>query len=456
MRQVFRGLVQSIVSDGKHGAYAVASCEHLSGSVTFSLKPDSWLEKDWPEPGSYVRLIKPSQKRAGWRANQSYLWGPLDEEEENTEDLFFLQEVINYIKDPDVVDVSPQAIFLSAKNLSFDTLLSHTKQILELADQSADSFLFNFCHFWSLLLLDKAKSNYQVMIVLANPQLDLSLIDVFRKSMKLQDQKILQDFIIKIDWNKVEPKDLVKDLKFQEKEQILNLIIQELEKQATSILEKRKSQYNAAMQSSDHIYRSMFSQPVCLEIHEALLSPRLKVLQELINNELLIVDFRERLSSISYHIQMIELRRNAHYGAARSTTQAIKEMYAEVHQKFLPPSLLGDGLEFVNFNQQVVGYFNGELIGDVTYAHKFRIEAGVVLFEKCFNFDQNITGIQRKIILYAWRSGYKKPRVIYDFHAWDREGAMSLEIIKFDGKEVEVLSSVGEKKHEIKKITLND
>lgn len=454
MRNVFRGLVQSIVSDGKHGAYAVAICEHLSGSVTFSLKQDSWLESEWPETGSYVRLLKPLQKRAGWRANQAHLWGPLDEEEEKQEDLIFLQEVVNYIKDPDVIEVGPQAIFLSAKNLSFDTLLSHTRQILELVDRSASSFLFNFCHLWSLLLLDKAQNDYQVRVALENPCLNLSFADIFRKSIRLRNQKIAQDFILKIDWNKIELQDLIQNLNLQEREQALNLILQELEKKANAILEQRKEQYNLAMQSSDHIYRAMFSKPVCLEIHESFLLPRLKILQELINNNLSVIEPKERLSLISYHIQMIELRRNANYGAARSSTQVIKEIYAEIHQKFFPPSLSGVGLEFVNFNQQLVGYFNGELIGDLTTACKFRIEAQTVLFEKHFNFDQNITGIQRKIILYAWRPGDKKPQAIYDRHAWDREGLLSLEVRKFDGQEVEVLSLIGGKNHEIKRINL--
>lgn len=71
------GIVEKIVLNGKHGAYAVARCEEL-GSVTFSLDKPVWRERSKPEEGVYVMLSDVQQKRAGWRAMRGRFVRPSD------------------------------------------------------------------------------------------------------------------------------------------------------------------------------------------------------------------------------------------------------------------------------------------------------------------------------------------------------------------------------------------
>jgi hypothetical protein len=69
-----------VVPTGKHGPYAVATAEGLTGSVTFSLDPSVWKESEWPERGMEVLLGKLRKKRAGWRAKEGRFLKPSDEQ----------------------------------------------------------------------------------------------------------------------------------------------------------------------------------------------------------------------------------------------------------------------------------------------------------------------------------------------------------------------------------------
>lgn len=71
------GIVEKVVSDGKHGPYAVARCNELD-TITFSLDNSVWHEKRWPENGVYVMLFDIQQKRAGWRAMRGRFVRPSD------------------------------------------------------------------------------------------------------------------------------------------------------------------------------------------------------------------------------------------------------------------------------------------------------------------------------------------------------------------------------------------
>ena len=75
----YQAIVEKIISNGRHGSYAVARCVEL-GSVTFSLGSDAWEEDDWPEPGTCVMLYKLIKKRAGWRATLGRFVQPSDVE----------------------------------------------------------------------------------------------------------------------------------------------------------------------------------------------------------------------------------------------------------------------------------------------------------------------------------------------------------------------------------------
>lgn len=61
-------IIQSVIPNGKHGPYAVATAEGVEGSITFSLSSPVWTENDQPEPGTRVILDNLRQKSAGWRA----------------------------------------------------------------------------------------------------------------------------------------------------------------------------------------------------------------------------------------------------------------------------------------------------------------------------------------------------------------------------------------------------
>jgi hypothetical protein len=74
----YKAVVEKVVH-GRHGQYAVATCEAFEGSVTFGLTSPVWNETDHPEPGTFVILTDIRKKRAGWRANSGRFFQPADE-----------------------------------------------------------------------------------------------------------------------------------------------------------------------------------------------------------------------------------------------------------------------------------------------------------------------------------------------------------------------------------------
>lgn len=79
------GVVQSIVSWGRHGPYAAATVGGVPGSVTFSLEPSVWQEEDWPQEGTIVLLSDFRRKQAGWRAQNVRFLRPLDSQAQSIE-----------------------------------------------------------------------------------------------------------------------------------------------------------------------------------------------------------------------------------------------------------------------------------------------------------------------------------------------------------------------------------
>lgn len=82
MLDIIKAVVQKVIREGKHGPFAVATSDKLDGSVTFSLEPTVWKEKDWPEEGVIVILEELLKKRAGWRAKKGRFFKPSDEQTE--------------------------------------------------------------------------------------------------------------------------------------------------------------------------------------------------------------------------------------------------------------------------------------------------------------------------------------------------------------------------------------
>ena len=66
----YRAVVRQII-EGKHGSYAVATSPQITESITFSLDPGVWQEKEYPQNGYEVILSDVRKKRAGWRAHSA-------------------------------------------------------------------------------------------------------------------------------------------------------------------------------------------------------------------------------------------------------------------------------------------------------------------------------------------------------------------------------------------------
>ncbi len=84
LMEEYEAVVDKLIPTGKHGPYCVSRCETLDNIiVTFSLKLPVWLEKSWPEPGTYVILSEIRKKRAGWRAESARFMRPEDRKSQN-------------------------------------------------------------------------------------------------------------------------------------------------------------------------------------------------------------------------------------------------------------------------------------------------------------------------------------------------------------------------------------
>lgn len=65
--EYYPAVVEKIISDGKHGPYAVARSNEI-GPITFSLDSKVWQENKLPKLGMWIVLSKVRKKPAGWRA----------------------------------------------------------------------------------------------------------------------------------------------------------------------------------------------------------------------------------------------------------------------------------------------------------------------------------------------------------------------------------------------------
>ncbi len=76
----YQAVVQQVIQNGKHGPYAVATCDGFNQPITFSLDSKVWQEDESPEPGMFVMLSKLRKKRAGWRAQIGRFVKPSDDQ----------------------------------------------------------------------------------------------------------------------------------------------------------------------------------------------------------------------------------------------------------------------------------------------------------------------------------------------------------------------------------------
>jgi hypothetical protein len=80
MSESIEAIVQNVVPDGRHGAFAVVTAEGIEGSITFSLLEAVWKEETWPDQGTYVLLNQLQRKRSGWRAMYARFLRPSDQQ----------------------------------------------------------------------------------------------------------------------------------------------------------------------------------------------------------------------------------------------------------------------------------------------------------------------------------------------------------------------------------------
>lgn len=83
MTNSYIAIVEKVVPKGRHGPYAVARCDQIGATVTFSLDISVWEEDDAPEEGTYVMLSDVRKKRAGWRAMKGRFVRPSDKQPSN-------------------------------------------------------------------------------------------------------------------------------------------------------------------------------------------------------------------------------------------------------------------------------------------------------------------------------------------------------------------------------------
>lgn len=91
-------VIQKVVPDGKHGAFAVATASAFEGSITFSLEPTVWQEQGYPEAGEMVYLTNLRKKRAGWRAKKGRYYNPSDEQTENRKEQDMLKRAKIFVE----------------------------------------------------------------------------------------------------------------------------------------------------------------------------------------------------------------------------------------------------------------------------------------------------------------------------------------------------------------------
>lgn len=75
---ICKAVVQKVISEGYDCPCAIAFSPRF-GIIEFSLDPDVWEEKEWPEEGAIVMLAKLRREDDGWRAKEARLWTIRDE-----------------------------------------------------------------------------------------------------------------------------------------------------------------------------------------------------------------------------------------------------------------------------------------------------------------------------------------------------------------------------------------
>jgi len=453
-----KAIVQKVIANGKHGPYAVAINENLTGSITFSLNPTVWKEKNHPEPGSMVYLSKIRQKRAGWRAEEGRFWNLSDEQSEQSEKSKIVDKIIKFVEDLYTCAISietEEEIKELANPLDLDTLISMSKTVI-----SAPTYCGcynskgNIDRAWGQLIFSKVKEEKDLEKLTLSKEVSFSWEKIFEKAIEIKSKKLIIEALPKI--SNLEEFDLSVPMQLMntdEKKDLLNSIILAFENETNSALQKRKAYYE---ETKDDLLAS-YNNPFCgiyLEIEESHLFSRLKVIKIMLDSGIELQNPKERIAKIAEHIGYIEKRPNSNYASARSFADKIKQDFAEVSSKALPPDIVGEGLEFVsNAGGQTLAYLNGDLVGEIGDAQNIEVKGDSMVWTKTFEFDRDVNSVQYKSCIFAWKKGWKEPKEIYERHAWTRQGTLFVEF-KFDGKTVEVSSSIDGKDKNNEKIPL--
>lgn len=451
-------IVQKLIMDGEHGPYAVATNESLNGSVTFSLEPTVWKEKDYPEPGSVVYLTKIMKKRAGWRAKEGRYWTPSDEQIEQSEMSKIAEGVISFAKSLHTCAISTgteKIIERMAEPLDLNTILSISKTVINAPTHCG---CYNsggsIERAWRKLIFGKVKTEEDLEKMTSSKEVSFPWEGIFHKAIEIKSKIFIVKAILKIsNFEKFDLSVPMQLMNGDERRDILNSIVLSLEKEADSALQKHRDYYEKVKNDPVMSYNNPYI-GIYLEVGDSCLESRLKIIKLMLDSGIEFQNSKERLIKIANHIGFLERRPNSNYASARYSTDKIKQSFAEVSLKVLPLEITSKGLEFVNAGNQRIAYLNGNLVGEMGGAQYIQVKGDALAWMTSFEFDRDANSVQYKSCVFAWKKGWKEPKEIYERHAWTREGILSVSF-EFDGQTVKITSTINGKDNENREINLS-
>jgi len=330
MKKVIKAIVHRII-DGKHGLFVVVHCDHVYGSVTFSLNPDVWLEKVLPDLGSVVRLFDLRQKRAGWRATTARFWVPEDEAEEQIEKQETINKIIQYCQQLKANQLNNKALTWLAHDLDFDVLFNNIKELLS-ASNSSQFENDNYSYVWGQIFMSKIKNESQALKLFRwQKELNISSEDFLKKAVAFKSEELVKKSLAKIDWPEFDFNLFLKDLSRLDEEELLNNFAVELENRAEENLidffaasyYKLENQNHSLAENQNH-FTQQKQENIFLGVENSYLQPRLKTLETMLDFNFEINFPKVRLEKISSHLIFVANRPNAEKISEQEITRKLQ------------------------------------------------------------------------------------------------------------------------------------
>lgn len=368
-----------------------------------------------------------------------------------------IDQLISYLQDLRTCAVSRETetkVKVMAEPLDLDTILSISETIIN-TPISCDCYNSggSVNRAWGELIFSKIKKEEDLEKTLSLSAISFRWETILKKAIEIKSKTFIVKALLEIsDLGQVDfsvPLELMND---SEKENVFNNLLTTLEEKASLAFKKRCADYDRMKDDRMATYNNPYF-GIYLEIGESCLDSRLKIIKIMLNQNIEIKDSAKRMAKISEHIKQIEVRPNSNYASARGSTNRIKEAFAEVSLRILPPDISGEGLETVNVNGQHISYLNGNLVGEMKNACNVCVEGDAVVWMETFELDRDVRSVQYKSSIFAWKKSWKKSKEIYERHAWTREGVLNVSF-NFNGETVKILSTISEKSEEREEISL--